>query len=137
MEEIKVRPVIEIESSLLEELKTQAQEQGQVVIHFRYDSHPVMPMPDKIRIWESTYLEDKGSDLKSPLVHVENICKSPQWTVVPPMSHHFFTLIFKGLPKSVEKFDMCEYCDGDGTPFVVADIPRNDTDVYYVVIGRA
>ena len=136
MESHQLRPSIEISDEIRKQLVAQAQESGQVVIHFRYDSHPALHFPDKIRIWQTTYLEDQKTSARSELVHVENICLYPEWLEVPPQSQHFFTLIFKGLPKSVELFDMCEYCDGEGAPFVVSNIPRNDTDVYYVVMGR-
>ncbi len=58
---VRIRPSIEIEPGLRQELLTQANEQGQIVIHFRYRSATGMP-GDKIRIWPSTYVESLDDD---------------------------------------------------------------------------
>ncbi|WLD24801.1 hypothetical protein NU10_05330 [Flavobacterium dauae] len=44
-----------------------------------------------------------------------------------------FTLIFKGLSKSCESFDLVEIIPEEGG-FEVLNINRNSSDVYYVTI---
>lgn len=126
------KPKVEIDSSILNALKTQTEEMGQVIIHFLFTSNPFSY--STIRIWPTTYLYDLGSSHKSELVHVENITMFPEWKEIPPGGHNYFSLFFSGLPKDCSKFDFVEECDGASNNFEVRNIPRNETDVYFVRI---
>ena len=64
------KPKVEISPSILDEIKTQVYEAGQVVIHFVYQNEDFW-IGSKIRIWPSSYLYDKGSAHISELVHCE------------------------------------------------------------------
>jgi hypothetical protein len=86
-----------------------------------------------IRIWRTTFLIDKSSSHRSKLVHAENISFAPQWTVIPENKMFQFLLIFEGLPKGCERFDLLEDIPQPGG-FYVADIMRNKKDVYHVYI---
>ena len=130
---IITRPKVEIDPSLLEEIKSQTQEMGQVVIHFIYHT-PAFAGESKIRIWPSTYLYDHDSPHKSELVHAENITYYPEWYECSPGSTNYFTLIFSGLPKACSTFDFIEHCDSQWGAFEVRNIPRNTSDVYFVRI---
>lgn len=125
------RPEVAIDADLLAELKAQVHEEGQVIVHCLYLG---MGMGfDAIRIWPSTFLLDQQSSHRSDLVHAENISLAPTWTIC-----HFglnrFTLVFSGLPRQCEVFDLVEQCEGPGA-FCVKDIQRNEADVYYVQIN--
>lgn len=130
--DVKVVPKIEVDQELLNKIKTQTNEMGQVVVHCLYQD--VMPWGSAIRIWPTTFLMDSDSDHQSELIHHENISLYPHWTPCDPFSKVHFTLIFSGLPKSCVRFDLEEFCDGSGGEFVVHDIERNNSDVYYLQI---
>lgn len=123
------KPKVEIAPELLQELETQVQEQGQVVVHCLLEQI----FPSYIRIWQTTYLYDQHSPHKSELVHAEKISYYPTWTPTP-VGTSYFTLIFSGLPKSCLVFDLIEHCDNEAGAFKVTNITRNETDVYYVRI---
>jgi len=84
-----------------------------------------------MRIWPTTNLYDNSSDHRSELVHAENICYYPQWQEMS-LGDNYFTLIFAGLPRSCTFFDLVEHCNGNIGAFRVMNIPRNESDVYYV-----
>ena len=133
MPEIITRPSIEIDPKILDELKALTSEEGQVIVHCLYNN--LNPMFDSmIRIWPTTWLYDKGSAHRSELVHTEYISLAPEWTVIPAFSSYYFTLIFSGLPSSCTLFDLVEDCKGGSGAFVVQNIHRNSSDVYYVRI---
>jgi transposase-like protein len=102
-------------------------EESQVTIHFKYTGSM---WGDKIRIWKSTFLHAKGSSHRSSLVHVENISVHPTWTHVSAGETINFTLIFSGLPKDCEYFDLIEDIPEPGG-FIINDIKRNNSDVYH------
>jgi transposase-like protein len=102
-------------------------EESQVTIHFKYTGSM---WGNKIRIWKSTFLHAKGSSHRSSLVHVENISVHPTWTHVSAGETINFTLIFSGLPKDCEYFDLIEDIPEPGG-FVINDIKRNNSDVYH------
>ena len=102
-------------------------EESQVTIHFKYTGSM---WGDKIRIWKSTFLHAKGSSHRSSLVHVENISVHPTWTHVSAGETINFTLIFSGLPKDCESFDLIEDIPEAGG-FIINDIKRNNSDVYH------
>jgi hypothetical protein len=127
------KPKVEIAPDLLAKLRTQTEEAGQVILHFLHYNWSFYP--SKIRIWPSSYLFDIHSDHRSELVHAENITWYPEWMDVPPMGVDFFTLIFSGLPKSCTVFDFEEHCHNQAGAFVVRNIARNESDVYYLRLG--
>ena len=102
-------------------------EESQVTIHFKYTGSM---WGNKIRIWKSTFLHAKGSSHRSSLVHVENISVHPTWTHVSAGETINFTLIFSGLPKDCESFDLIEDIPEPGG-FIINDIKRNNSDVYH------
>jgi transposase-like protein len=102
-------------------------EESQVTIHFKYTGSM---WGDKIRIWKSTFLHAKGSSHRSSLIHVENISLHPTWTHVSAGETINFTLIFSGLPKDCEYFDLIEDIPEPGG-FIINDIKRNNSDVYH------
>lgn len=122
-------PKVDISPSILEELKTQVHEQGQVVVHCIQATE----YPSYIRIWPTTYLYDQHSEHRSELVHAENITYFPNWKAVGRGENHF-TLIFSGLPKSCLVFSLLEHCDNQAGAFKVGSITRNSSDVYYVQV---
>ena len=102
-------------------------EESQVTIHFKYTGSM---WGNKIRIWKSTFLHAKGSSHRSSLIHVENISLHPTWTHVSAGETINFTLIFSGLPKDCESFDLIEDIPEPGG-FIINDIKRNNSDVYH------
>ncbi|MGA1331466.1 MAG: transposase [Bacteroidia bacterium] len=102
-------------------------EESQVTIHFKYTGSM---WGTKVRIWKSTFLHAKGSSHRSSLVHVENISVHPTWTHVSAGETINFTLIFSGLPKDCEYFDLIEDIPEPGG-FIINDIKRNNSDVYH------
>ena len=102
-------------------------EESQVTIHFKYTGSM---WGNKIRIWKSTFLHAKGSSHRSSLLHVENISVHPTWTHVSAGETINFTLIFSGLPKDCESFDLIEDIPEPGG-FIINDIKRNNSDVYH------
>ncbi len=121
-----VKPLIDKET--LVQLLHDELTESQVIVHCSYrpfHNH------DKIRIWKSTYLFDNNSDHKSNFVSSENISLYPNWTWVEANKTHIFTLIFTGLPKSCESFDLIESIPEPGG-FEVRNIRRNKSDVYYL-----
>jgi hypothetical protein len=87
-----------------------------------------------IRIWKTTFLVDKASGTKSQLLHAENISIAPVWTQVPIRQSYSFLLIFAGLPKGCQQFDLIEEISQPGG-FFIGNISRNQTDVYHVDIN--
>lgn len=122
-------PSIEISEELLNVLKSQIHEQGQVVVHCLQQSS----IPSFIRIWPTTYLYDHHSEFRSELVHAENISYFPQWKLVDK-GENYFTLVFGGLPKTCLVFDLIEHCQNEGGAFKALNIVRNEADVYYVKV---
>lgn len=130
--DIITKPKVDIAPALLNDLKSQIHEQGQVIFHCLYNS-PYL-YETAIRIWPSTYLFDHHSDHKSELVHIEKIVYAPQWQVVPPMSSSHFTLIFSGLPDTCTVFDFVEHTNEERGAFIFKNIDRNAQDVYFAQI---
>ena len=128
MNTVEVKPIIEKE--LLESLQEKFEEEKQVIVNCYYHSSSGF---DMIRVWPSTFLIDLDSDHVSQLIHAENISMFPQWTDVPYGKDYCFTLIFSGLPKSCERFDLAEIIP-ESNGFYVESIKRNKTDIYHVKI---
>ena len=123
------KPDVEISPSILEKLRTQTDESGQVIVHCISQARSVYPL--LLRVWRTTFLYDLNSSHKSHLVHYENISLAPEWTVIPPGYELYYTLFFSGLPKSCTRFDLVEEIKMP-FPFIVRNIRRNNADVYYV-----
>ena len=123
------KPKIEISPSILEKLKTKAEESGQVIVHCISQARSAFPL--LVRVWRTTYLYDTHSSHKSELIHFENISLAPEWTFIPAGFELYYTLIFSGLPKTCVRFDLVEEIKLP-FPFVVRNINRNKSDVYYV-----
>lgn len=123
-----VKPVVDVET--LESINPQLLEDSFVYVHCHFDN----PSDDMlIRIWRTTFLIDPQTTTRSQLAHAENISYAPQWTMIPK-GDFTFLLIFGGLPKSVQVFDLVEEIPQPGG-FVVRSIRRNDTDVYHIDIA--
>lgn len=123
-----VKPVVGVET--LESIDPQLLEDSFVYVHCHFDN----PSDDMlIRIWRTTFLIDPQTTTRSQLVHAENISYAPKWTMIPK-GDFTFLLIFGGLPKSVQVFDLVEEIPQPGG-FVVRSIRRNDTDVYHIDIA--
>lgn len=111
------------------ELLTEIEEESQVVIHCQVFA---TEMENAARIWPTTFIIDHVSRVKYPLVYVEGISMYPDWTYIEEGDVLNFTLIFKGLPKSCKSFDLVELISQPGA-FEFPNIPRNQSDVYYIV----
>jgi hypothetical protein len=83
-----------------------------------------------IRIWPTTFLVQKDSTRKK-LLHSFNVGKYPNYIAVP--DGHVFTLIFEGLDKGCESFDLLEDIPEPGG-FFIKNIGRNKSDIYYLDI---
>ena len=126
------KPETKISNKLLNEIKAQTEEMGQVVLHFVFKTSNSMLGDTLIRIWPTSYLYDLHSSHKSELVHIENITYYPDWFLCPAGTETFFTLIFSGLPKSCTAFDFIEHCTNQSGAFLVENIQRNKSDVYFL-----
>ena len=124
-----VTPKVKLDKRLRDELLSQIQEEGVVIVHC---SHTTV-FGTNIRIWNSTVLIDRESGNRSKLLHALNITIAPIWMAVPPGATLRFTLIFSSLPKSCEIFDFLEDIPEPGA-FEIRGIKRNKSDVYKVTI---
>ncbi len=129
--DVITKPKVEIDESLLAELQSYTQTEGQVIVHCLLYSTRVSGT--LIRIWPSTYLFDNHSAHKSELVTAENITFHPVWQEVPAGKIAHFTLIFTALPKSCSSFDLIEVIP-QLNGFTALEIQRNQTDVYFIRI---
>lgn len=105
-------------------------EEKQVIIHARTTN--VYNYNCTIRVWPTIYLFPKNSSIRCNLIESYNIAKYPIWHNLSPKSTHHFTLIFQGLPKDCEMFDIIEIIPEQGG-FEVKGIQRNREDVYNIV----
>ena len=126
------KPETRVSKKLLDEIKSQTEEMGQVVLHFLFQTKNILFGDTLIRIWPTTYLYDLGSSHRSELVHVENITYYPDWFLCPAGTETYFTLVFSGLPKSCTAFDFIEHCTNQSGAFEVRNIQRNSSDVYFL-----
>jgi hypothetical protein len=125
---------VEVSKDLLKMAKTLVNNslEQQVVVHCRtYFNGSTL-----LRIWPSTYLVPKANNCKrAKLLHAINIPTYPTWlSLEASQSPYFFTLIFEGLPKDCNIFDLNEEIPERGG-FYCSDIIRNETDVYYIDFG--
>ncbi|MBM3918495.1 MAG: hypothetical protein FJ344_03185 [Sphingomonadales bacterium] len=134
MDEIEIqeppvkKPKTRVSKSVQRKLKESLQAEGQVVVHCSLRP-PVFGT--LIRIWKSTFLIPKGTDLRCPMLYWENITLHPRWMKIPGGKGHRFTLIFAPLPSSCTLFNLEEIIPEPGG-FSIQNISRNDSDVYHV-----
>ncbi|HEX2533863.1 MAG TPA: hypothetical protein VHK69_09015 [Chitinophagaceae bacterium] len=83
-----------------------------------------------IRIWPTTYLIQENGTRKK-LLHAFQIAPYPDWKFVGP--NHCFTLVFEGLDRGCQRFDLLEDIPEEGG-FSVPGIRRNGQDVYWVEV---
>ncbi|MBA3663270.1 MAG: hypothetical protein H0W61_03555 [Bacteroidetes bacterium] len=83
------------------------------------------------RVWPTTFLIERGTGKRAKLITAYNISFAPQWTINDGKG---FTLIFEGLSKGCDSFDLKEIIPQEGG-FEVNNISRNRTDVYHVDLG--
>ena len=125
---VKARPSVDMD--LLASVHPELLNDSYVYVHCHFNNTWQDML---IRIWRSTVLIDRGSSARSSLVHAENISYAPQWTLIPDLQPFSFLLIFSGLPKSCQKFDLVEEIPEPGG-FFVRNIQRKESDVYHVDI---
>lgn len=106
------------------EVKMLESEERQTIVHCKCDGDG----SEAYRIWPSTYLVEHGSDRRAKLLTAFNISFAPQWTLNDGKG---FTLIFEGLSKGCQSFDLIEMIPQAGG-FEVFNIQRNNMDVYQV-----
>lgn len=124
----KTKPEIDVEA--LTSIAPSALEDSFVYVHC-YPRNVTQDM--LIRIWRTTYLIDKADGTQSKLLHAENISFAPVWTQMPNGTVYSFLLIFEGLPRACQQFDLIEDIPQPGG-FEVRSIRRNDSDVYHIDI---
>lgn len=116
-----------IAPEILAQIEEQFEQEKQVIVHCCFQNN--YTLGNLVRIWPSTFLEDKFTGYRSKLIFWENIAVFPYWTDIPPVKEYCFTLVFSGLPKECKVFDFVEEVI-HGSGFLVTDIERNESDVY-------
>jgi len=127
---VKVKPKPEVDKQIIEEALNENDTEKQVIVHCHFKS---LPYDSYIRIWKTTYLRDKDSSHKSKLLTAHKITFFPIWMPVKSGRNAKFTLVFSGLPKDCNSFDLFEDIP-EGNGFYTGIISRNKTDVYSVDI---
>lgn len=122
-------PPVKVDQEAVTEILSQIQEENTVIVHCTYNSI----FGGSIRIWKSTFLVAKPSGERSKLLHAENITFAHVWTPTPAGKRFRFTLIFSGLSKDCEFFDLLEDIPESGG-FFIPNIKRNKNDIYQVNI---
>lgn len=125
--EIITRPEVELDADLLESLKTLHQEENQVIVHVHLK---INDPPTGMRIWPTTYLIPREGGTSAKMIQCIGISRAPQWMYIFERSC-VFTLIFEGLSKDCQVFDLVEDIPLPG-PFEFHGIVRNQTDVYHL-----
>lgn len=124
----KTKIKVEIDQDVKDLIKSENQEERQVVLH-------CTSISTAVRVWPSTYLYDKSSSHQSKLISIYNITWGPTWKHFTGDKPACFTLVFSALPKGVTAFDLREILPpqaGLGAPFIACNIIRNKTDVYNI-----
>jgi hypothetical protein len=127
--ETLIEEKVDIAPELLEQINTQ--EEKQVILHGIVKGFP--NMDGNVRVWPTTYLIPKGSNMKCKIVHYFNIAMHPQYYFIRSNETLRFTLIFEGLPADCTSFDLVEIIS-EPYAFEVRDIQRNEEDVYTVYL---
>lgn len=128
--DLPTKPTPDLDPSLLVAVNPNVQQDSYVYVHCYFHN---MWTDALIRIWRSSFLIDRSSGARSPLVHVENISIAPMWTLVEESSTYCFLLIFEGLPKACRRFDFVEEISQPGG-FYITNIQRNPLDVYHIEV---
>jgi hypothetical protein len=110
------------ETEELLEVKTLQSEERQTIVHCSCGEDYAY------RIWPSTFLIEHGTGKQAKLITAFNITFAPQWTLNDGKG---FTLIFEGLSKECQAFDLREIIPQEGG-FEIINIQRNTMDVYQV-----
>jgi hypothetical protein len=113
----------------LDEREVKPEEERQTTVHCKMYLEAGMA----VRIWKSTFLVEKESGQKRQLLHNINIPIAPTWLLLEKTGWHHFTLLFEGLNKDCQIFDMKEIIPESGG-FEVLSIKRNNSDVYSVQV---
>jgi len=128
---IKTRkPKVELDQDVKTLIKSQTQEEKQVVVH-------CTSISTTVRVWPSTFLFDKSSSHRSKLIANYNIPLAPTWKHFYGDNPARFTLIFEALSKECTVFDLRELLPpqaGNGSPFNAFNIKRNKQDVYEIML---
>lgn len=101
------------------------QEERATIVHCMYNE-----LFGAIRIWPTTFLVQPNGNRKK-LLQAFGISEYPDWMYVS--YGHVFTLVFEGLDKGCELFDLYEDIPEPGG-FQMLNIKRNNSDVYFLEI---
>jgi hypothetical protein len=127
----KTQPEVEIEQDVKDLIKTENQEEKQVIIHCSLDGQ----YATSIRIWPTTYLFDRDSTHRSKLISNFNIPLAPTWKHITGDKPVEFTLIFSALPAGCSVFNMIEVLPYSGFgAFSALSVNRNRTDIYRIIL---
>ena len=120
---------VKIATGLKMEARCLLQQEAQVTMRC---SLKVSKNSNAIRISKETYLIPHGFNYSCPcLKYAERI--TTEWTTLKAGRTYHFTLIFFGLPRGCETFDLQEMIKSPSA-FVVRNIKRNKTDVYDIIL---
>lgn len=123
---VKAKPTVDID--VLASIHPELMDESFIYVHCHFNNRYEGML---MRIWRTTFLIDRASGTRNQLIHAENISYAPHWTLIPDFQEYSFLLIFGGLPKSCTQFDLAEIIPQPGG-FFVANIARNERDVYHV-----
>lgn len=127
--ETLIKEKVAIAPELLE--KNNFKEEKQVIVHGIVKGFSMGECT--VRVWPTTYLIPKGSNIKCKILHHYNIVMYPKWQSLAANATLCFTLIFEGLPADCISFDLVEIISEPGG-FEVRGIQRNEEDVYTVYL---
>lgn len=126
-----VKPSINVDPRVNSDILSQVETEGTVIVHCSFNA----VISTSIRIWNTTFLVDRGSKRESKLLHAINIPFALAWLPVTSGSTARFTLIFSALPKECKVFDLIEIAQvPEIMNFTAFNIKRNASDVYNVEI---
>ena len=126
---------IKIDMSLINRAKVYKKEESQTIIHCNYVAPERFDKGGWVNINSTTFLINETGKQRVKLIHNENIPIAPdKHYFLKPGEKMRFTLIFQGIPKTWNRFSLCEKTlIGDG--FVVKDIFKNKSGVYEININ--
>jgi hypothetical protein len=124
-----ILPDVKIDKEVIAKSKEAIQVEKQVIVHITLRTSFAWW---QVRIWLSTFLIPREGGDQSKLLNAENIPFFPHWLHVFGENHRF-TLIFEGLPKDCEVFDLIEKIPQKGG-FEYFGIRRNRSDVYHIAL---
>jgi hypothetical protein len=127
--ETLIEEKVEIAPELLQQIAVEVEKQ--VTVHGLINNLTTQEL--LVRVWPTIYLIPKDKVQKCKLLHHFNIAMHPEWQYIKRSNSLQFTLIFEGLPKGCDQFDLVEIIPEDGA-FEVRNISRNKQDVYFVKI---